>query len=225
MQAHSAKRSNAPRTSGPGRPRSPAADGAILSAALELFVEHGIDGASIDQIAKRARVARTTLYRRWSSKEALIAQAIAVGRGTLEQQAATNRPGLTNLGGRLVDAFVETVTAPNYRKIVARLVGSLPRYPDLMSVYWHTYLAPRREILVQLLERGRAEGLIRQESDAEILLDLIGGAMMYHLLIPPGQRTSTEMRAYLLRVLRELGLSDAADGTPPRRRRTQRVTG
>ena len=63
-----------------GRPRDPVVDQAILRAALELFVEHGIAGASIERIAKRAGVAKTSVYRRWSSREALLAQAIETAR-------------------------------------------------------------------------------------------------------------------------------------------------
>ena len=63
-----------------GRPRDPSVDQAILRAALELFVEHGIAGASIEKIAKQAGVAKTSIYRRWTSREALLAQAIEVAR-------------------------------------------------------------------------------------------------------------------------------------------------
>ena len=61
---------------GRGRPRDPAVDTAILRAAFDLFIERGIDGASIEQIARRADVGKLTVYRRWSSKEDLVAQAI-----------------------------------------------------------------------------------------------------------------------------------------------------
>jgi AcrR family transcriptional regulator len=46
------------------------------AAAMELFVECGIDARSIEQVAKRADVAKLTIYRRWTSKEQLVAQAI-----------------------------------------------------------------------------------------------------------------------------------------------------
>lgn len=220
MDASSAKPGNDQKPSGPGRPRSEVADQAILSAALALFIEHGIDGASIEQIAKNAGVARTTVYRRWSSKEALIAQAIAAARGAPERDAIASRVPSGRSGERLADALVEAVTAPNYRKVVARLVGSLPSCPELMAVYWEMYVLPRRELVRQLLERARADGLIRKEADAETLLDLIGGAIMYHLLIRPGARTRAEMRVYLLKVLEELGLSDATPRKHPTRKRT-----
>src|SRR5215470_1488934 len=63
-----------------GRPRNPGVDRAVLRAALELFFEHGVAGASIEKIAKRAGVAKTSVYRRWSSREALLAQAIEAFR-------------------------------------------------------------------------------------------------------------------------------------------------
>ncbi|HXY35695.1 MAG TPA: helix-turn-helix domain-containing protein [Planctomycetaceae bacterium] len=136
MAAPPAKRHASRQATGPGRPRSGAADRAILAAALDVFVEQGIDGTSIEQVAEVAGVARTTVYRRWTSKEALIAQAIAEARGLPEQEAIATRLPLDKLGERLADALVETVTAPKFRKIVARLIGSLPSCPELMAVYW-----------------------------------------------------------------------------------------
>jgi AcrR family transcriptional regulator len=53
---------------------------AILHAAFELFVERGLAGPSIEEIAKRAAVARTSIYRRWSSRDVLLAEAIEAAR-------------------------------------------------------------------------------------------------------------------------------------------------
>src|SRR5271165_5405078 len=100
--------------SGPGRPRSPATDQAILRAAMELFIQSGIEGVNVEQIAARAGVARTTVYRRWSSKEALLAQAIAAARGSAEEQAAAGATEFVELSRRLTSALAETVTAPEY---------------------------------------------------------------------------------------------------------------
>ena len=55
---------------------------------MKLFVQRGFDGTTLEDIAEKAGVARTTVYRRWSSKQALLAQAIAKGRGASEQEAA-----------------------------------------------------------------------------------------------------------------------------------------
>jgi AcrR family transcriptional regulator len=65
-----------------GRPRSTVVHQAIMQSALELFIEHGVAGASIERIAKRAGVAKTSIYRRWPSREALLAHAIEVFRSS-----------------------------------------------------------------------------------------------------------------------------------------------
>jgi AcrR family transcriptional regulator len=197
--------------SGPGRPRSQATDQAILHAALELFIQWGIDGVNIERVAARAGVARTTVYRRWSSKEALLAQAIAAARGDAEEHAAEESGGLTQLSQRLITALAEMVTASEYRTLVARLIGSLPSSPELLATYWDTYMEPRRQWVGQILKQAQEQGLIRGDADPEMLLDLISGAIVYQVLIRPGTRSVIEMHDYLQRVLRELGLENTAD--------------
>jgi AcrR family transcriptional regulator len=197
--------------SGPGRPRSPATDQAILRAALELFMQSGIDGVNVERVAARAGVARTTVYRRWSSKEALVAQAIATARGSAEEEAAVEVSEFTELAPRLISALAEIVTAPKYRTLVARLIGSIPSSPSLMATYWEFHIAPRREWVGQILRQAQEQGLIRAGADPEMLLDLISGAIVYHLLLRPGKRTAEEMNEYLQRVLRELNLEETSE--------------
>ncbi|HUA32935.1 MAG TPA: TetR/AcrR family transcriptional regulator [Candidatus Binataceae bacterium] len=187
---------------GRGRPRSDAADRAIRQAALQVFIERGIDAASIEQIADYAGVARTTLYRRWSSKEDLIAQAIASARGEGERQAA-NRARSRKSPGPLIDALADLVTRPEYRRLAARLIGSVPSCPKLMATYWTNYLLPRRSAMALLIEEARHQGIVRKDCDPEILLDVISGAVIHHLLVRPGNRTRSEMRTYLNQVLRQ----------------------
>src|ERR1700678_2676674 len=67
--------------SAPGRPRSPAVDGAILTSALALFLEGGIEAIAFDQIAKRTGVSRSAIYRRWDSRDALLVAALEHLRG------------------------------------------------------------------------------------------------------------------------------------------------
>jgi hypothetical protein len=55
-----------------------------------------------------------------------------------------------------------------------------------------------------VIESARDAGIVRPDSDPEILLDLMSGAIIHHLLVRPGNRTRSEMYGYLFRVLREL---------------------
>ena len=203
------------RATRPGRPRSPAADQAILRAALKVFIESGVESASMEQIADDAGVARTTLYRRWSSKEALIAKAIAAARGEQELWAA-DRAKFAKSPEPLIEALAEVVTRPEYRRLAARLIGSIPSCPELIATYWNNHLLPRRSAMVKMIEAARDAGIVREDSDPEMLLDLMSGAIIHHLLVRPGKRTRGEMCVYLFRVVREL----AADEV-----RTQRLGG
>lgn len=208
MRSRSTMGSKGKKPTGPGRPRSTAANQAILRAAFGLFIENGIDGVSIERVAESAGVARTTVYRRWTSKEELIAAAIATERGNPEQAAVAGQIDMIDVRDSLIEALVATVTAPNYRKLAARLVGSVTDYPKLMSVYWRVYLLPRRKVIRGVLERAQADGLINRNHDPEILLDLIGGAIMYQLLVRPGERSTLALRKCLREVVKAFGVED-----------------
>ena len=69
---------------GAGRPRLVDADAAILAAARELLAERGWDGMTLGDVAARAGVAKTTLYRRWPGKAELVVDAMAELFDTLE---------------------------------------------------------------------------------------------------------------------------------------------
>ena len=196
-----------PRANGPGRPRSRTADQAILRAALKVFIESGVESASMEQIADDAGVARTTLYRRWSSKEALIAKAIASARGEEEVWAA-DRAMFARSPKPLLEALADVVTRSEYGRLAARLIGSIPSCPELIETYWNNHLLPRRSAMLKVIESARDAGIVRPDSDPDILLDMMSGAIVHHLLVRPGKRTRSEMYAYLFRVLRELGAEE-----------------
>jgi len=65
----------------PGRPRSAATDEAILDAAVDLLSEQGFLALTIEAVAARAGVAKTTLYRRWSNKDDLLLDAVSCLKG------------------------------------------------------------------------------------------------------------------------------------------------
>jgi AcrR family transcriptional regulator len=202
--ATSTKESNP--SSAQGRPRDPSVDQAVLRAALELFIEHGIAGASIEKIAKRAGVAKTSIYRRWSNREALIVQAIEVARNatgyTIDLLERTSPRDFIKL---LVESC-EVIATPEIRKLMARLIGSAPDYPKLIEVYRETYYLPRRLAFVRALERAQTAGLLAKNSDLETLADMLIGALMHRLLMfSPGENSVSEFRDHMIKLLRQAG--------------------
>lgn len=200
----------------PGRPRDPENDAAILKAALELFSERGLDAASLDGIARRAGVARLTLYRRWSSKEELIAQAIESALDGIVRAGvsdAADEASLAELVDSSIPSSVAVVADPAFFAMVAQIVGSSVRYPRLMEIYWERYVLPRRRGATALLERAKAEGVLAADADVGVLIDMMAGAVLYRVM-RPGMLRPDEARQYLESVYREAGLLPRGPSRP-----------
>ncbi|AKS35672.1 TetR/AcrR family transcriptional regulator [Mycolicibacterium goodii] len=193
---------------GRGRPRDVEADRAILQAALDLFIERGVEGASIEQIAKRAGVGKPTIYRRWSTKEDLIAAAMET---LVADEVVQASPEVidTQPPHAVVEAVIEsavaTATSPSYRALIARVYGSAVSHPALMAVYWDRYILPRRAQATRLLERARELGMVAEDTDLDVAIDMMAGAVTYRLL-QPNPPDVDEMRRYLRAVYRQIGL-------------------
>jgi AcrR family transcriptional regulator len=195
-------------TPGRGRPRDPGADAAILRAGLELFVQRGIEGTSIEAIAKRAGVGKLTVYRRWVTKEQLIAAAI---ESTVASEVAwppaeeiDEASPYEMVEGALSNA-ANTVAAPEFRALMARVLGTAVSHPSLIKTYWDRYVLPRRELARRLLENARKLGTVKPDTDPEILIDMMVGAVMWRVL-QPDSPDADEMRRYLRAVYRQVGL-------------------
>lgn len=108
----------------PGRPRSAQAHEAVLRATLELFAAEGFSGLTIEGVADTAGVARTTVYRWWPSKLALLLEAISMVR---EQVAA---PDTGSIRGDLVahlQGFVQLHREPRVVRMLAELLAETAR--------------------------------------------------------------------------------------------------
>ncbi|MFG6202163.1 TetR/AcrR family transcriptional regulator [Nonomuraea sp. JJY05] len=189
-----------------GRPRDPEADEAIMKAALELFVERGLEGANFEQIAKRAGVAKVTVYRRWSSKEELLTQAIEQARTLVPENDiwaatdATTQP----VEERLMDSWMRTFGDARFRAILAQLIGSSVTQPSLLATYREQYIQPRRQLIHAALERARRDGRLAADADIDTVIDMVVGAAMYRMLINPDTPADpAATRQYLQAVLRQ----------------------
>lgn len=195
-----------PTHTGPGRPRDPEADEAILRAAVELLVERGVERTSIEQIARRAGVAKVTVYRRWSSKQQLFAQAL---ESTREQVRAVDEVGgpLLDVIEELLPRWGELLADPGARTLTARMIGAGPDHPELLSTYWRHHLEPRRERARKTLDRAKRDGVLPATTDVDMVIDMMWGAVLHQMVLAPGDRSATELTAYLRRMLRQMGFA------------------
>jgi AcrR family transcriptional regulator len=196
------------KTPGPGRPRDPKADEKILRAAIEIFSESGEEGTGMHEIAKRADVAVTTLYRRWASKEDLLVDAFAMVRGAEEQPVGPYEAmSYEMLLGVMTDVVPTATGRLDLGKLVARLIGTVRSNPKLMETYWNTHLLPRRNAFNRSLEAMRNKGHLPPHSDPEIVQDMLVGALLYRFLVQPGKHTTQERLDYSRRLLRQIGFT------------------
>jgi AcrR family transcriptional regulator len=159
----------------PGRPRSERAAKAIIEATLDLLAEEGgVAGVSIEAVASRAGVGKTTIYRRWPNKEALIIDALA----------ALKEPFPTPVGASVRDdliaiarAFVADKADKKRLACYWSITGGAERYPDLITRFSREVIEPRRDVIRVVLRRGIASGELRPDLDVEVTLWLIMGAL------------------------------------------------
>jgi AcrR family transcriptional regulator len=173
-----------------------------------MFIERGVEGTSMEQIAKRAGVGKPAIYRRFSTKEELIAAAMEtlvadeVGWATAEDIASSSPYELVEAA---IDSAAATVTSPQYRALVARVFGSAVSHPALMATYWQRYILPRRQLAAALLERARELGTVADDVDFDVAIDMMVGAVTYRVLQPDPPDTA-QMRHYLRAMYRQVGL-------------------
>jgi AcrR family transcriptional regulator len=191
-----------------GRPRDPSIGQAILTAALKLFIDRGIAGMSIEQVAKKAGVGKPTIYRRWSTKERLVADAIEAHVGTdLEWPTRDEIAAIPprELVKRNIAAAASTAADPTFRALVAQIYGSAVTHPLLMQTYWDHYIAPRRTLAIAMLQRAQADGAVAQDADLDVLVDMLAGGVTYRVL-QPNPPNPRQMKRYLESAYRQVGL-------------------
>lgn len=159
----------------PGRPRSARADRAILDASLALFVEEGFDAMTVEGVAARSGVAKTTIYRRWDSKEDLVVAAIARMIGDVRT------PDTGSLREDLVDLLTQMtilLTATVAGEVLPRMLGEVALQTPLGRAYVAGVLQPRFRELDTVLRRGVERGELPADADLELARDLVIGPMI-----------------------------------------------
>lgn len=165
---------------GPGRPRDRAAGDAILDATLKLLAEEGYEGLTTDRIAAVAGVGKATIYRRWSSKEEVVAAAAM----RLSAEVPTPDTGdleadLRAIAEGLAAVFAQPATA----RLVAALLARMPHDPALAENLRQGFLAARRRAAHVVLERAGERGEIASGVDLEIAVDLLAAPFYYRMLV------------------------------------------
>jgi AcrR family transcriptional regulator len=171
-----------------GRPRDSGVDRRVLSAAWGLLHAGGYTALNVDDVAERAGVAKTTLYRRWPTKDHL---AIAVGAQMLGEvpipDSGDLRQDLIEFATALAESLNRLRMAGHYGGgkspgLAAELVAAAARHPDIGEVVRAMY-AERHALARARLERAVSREGLRPDLDQGLLVEQLVGPIYYRILI------------------------------------------
>jgi AcrR family transcriptional regulator len=201
----------------PGRPRSEEAHGAILNATVELIAEHGLKGLTIEAVAAQAGVGKTTIYRRWATKNELVAAALSRLR---PPGPPPDTGSLIGDLGALVELQRGRLESSPLPRVLPRLLGEAVDDPAFHAEIVARAVQPIRDILGELVRRGIERGELRADLDVEATVDVLHAAPIYKLLLGGGSMAAVSDVPQRIVPLLLKGVSSSSAGPASARRRS-----
>lgn len=179
-----------------------------MSATRDLIEEKGFAKFSMDALAVRAGVSKATVYRWWSSRADVAMDALldAAGPG---QPTVHSGSALENLVSH-VHIGADFLSGTHGRTL-AGVVGDAQHDPELAQAFRERYLVKRRQLVIGLIRQAVAEGDLRNDTDPELLVDLLIGPMYYRLLLGHAPVSGAMAHDVIVAALRAYRTSDAPD--------------
>jgi AcrR family transcriptional regulator len=150
---------------------------AILEATRELIAERGVGGLTIEGVAARSGVAKTTIYRRWRDRDELALAILIDMTGSVKAP-----PDLGDTRKELL-TFVETATKIIKADVIVQgLVSEIATRPELARTYREQIVDLRLADVQTVIDRGIARGELRADTDVRVAHELLVGPLFYRLL-------------------------------------------
>jgi AcrR family transcriptional regulator len=167
---------------------------AILKSAIEILELKGIAAMTIEEVAARAGVAKTTIYRRWSSKGALAIEGFLHEMST--KMYDDNSPSVVADLKAQLKRVAETFRSPTGR-VIAGLIAEAQRDPETMNAFLEGYILRRRQTTLQLFKRGLEMGEFKPGINLDMAIDLFYAPMYYRLLMNLGVYGAEDIENYV----------------------------
>jgi AcrR family transcriptional regulator len=161
-------------------PRVARSRAAVLEATVRLLGEVGHGGTTIEAIAERSGVAKTTIYRHWPSRARLLLDAFerlvepvpVPDTGDVREDLLTVARGLAAMLRR-----------SDWSRVLATLIDAAQSDPELAELA-REFNRERRRAARTVLERAMARGELPAGIDADLYVQLMGGFLFYRRLLP-----------------------------------------
>ncbi|MEU9172671.1 TetR/AcrR family transcriptional regulator [Streptomyces sp. NPDC048420] len=178
-------RTPAPRA--PGRPRSAAADTAILAATRDALVELGWSKLTLGDVATRAGVAKTTLYRRWAGKNELVVDAVAELFDELElPDSGTLAADIEGV----VLQFAAILARPEAQSGLMAVISESTRDDALRGRIRESIVERQKRLVLEGRSRAQSRGELPPVTDpveaartVDLILDMVAGAVVHRTLV------------------------------------------
>ena len=180
---------------------------AIVAAFYDELTEGGHERLTMDRVAARAGVGKAALYRRWRSKQQMIAELVA----TLGGEEGTPAPDLGSLRDDLYAWFADAVALGNdplLRQVTAYVIAMARSSPELIEAM-RRVPGPDRDSGRVILQRAIDRGELAPDTDLEIALDIITGPIWRRVIIAGDTLDMDYAKRITAMVMRALG-ADAA---------------
>lgn len=148
-------------------------DPAILNAALATVTENGYNDTNMNDIAARAGVGKAAIYRRWSSKAALITDALLYWRPDLLDTTTPDTGSLTGDIDSLIERVARNDNDPISNDLVLRVALEAAHDPELASALDDLLLFKGRRFVSTILAQAAARGEIPADRDWSLVADVI----------------------------------------------------
>ncbi len=163
-----------------GRPRDPDAEPRIRRYAVQLLLERGFDGMTVDDVAEAAGVGKATIYRRWASKELLANDAMAQMFDIEIPDADTG-----SIAGDLTQVYIDALTFAGSKEGIAliRLAVTEMNRDEQFAAFYRNFLQRRVAHTAAALERARRRGEpIRATADPVLMVQWLAGVLIIRAL-------------------------------------------
>lgn len=164
-----------------GRRREPDTDRKILDATREMLAEGGVAALAVEGVAARAGVAKTTIYRRYRSRDDL---ALAVLIDMVRSVAAV--PDLADTKAELTHflrATINVLRRTLMGRVMQGLVSELAADPQLAAAFRERVVALRLSEVARIIDRGLQRGEVRTDVNIDLVHDMLFGPVYYRLLL------------------------------------------
>jgi AcrR family transcriptional regulator len=152
----------------------------VLSTAGRILRRDGYAGLTMERVAAESGVAKTTLYRRWPVKAALCMELYldVAGRELHDPGTGSVASDLEQIANTVVRLQTQTVAGPAFIGLIAEAQVN----PATRAAFRAEFADRRREVTRLVLRRAIERGELRADTDIDLVIDALGGAVTFRLL-------------------------------------------